>query len=116
MARITQRMLDLMGKTIAQDWEMARERLKRAAHARQGASFGEILVYEGPPTPTGMVLRAFTGIVTWLSSAEAVSHTAFLAMPAAVGFADLMSETDFEQLRKMACRDYAGVPYDPAST
>lgn len=109
-------MLDLMGRSIAQDWEMARERLKQAARDRQGASFGEIVVYESSPTPVGMVIRAFTGIMTWQSTAETVSHTPFLATPAAVGFADLMSEGDFEQLRKMACRDYAGVPYDPAST
>jgi len=109
-------MLDLMGKSIGQDWKMTHERLTSAARDRQGASFDEIVVYESPPTPVGMVFRAFTGVMAWQSSADTVSQTAFVAIPATVGFADLMSEGDFEQLRKMACRDYPGIAYHPAST
>ncbi len=116
MARITQRMLDLMGRSVAQDWTMARERLERAARDRQGAAFGEIVVYESPVSPVGLVARVFAGVMTWRSSAETVSHTRFFATAAVVGFADLMPEDGFEQLLNMARRDYPGVPYDPPST
>lgn len=109
-------MLDLMGKTIAQDWKMAHQRLLAAARDRQGATFGEIVVYESPQSAVGLLTRAFTGVMTWQSSAETVSRTPFVAMASIAGFADLMSETDFEQLRRMACRDYPAVAYDPAGS
>lgn len=110
-------MVDLTGKSLMQDWQLARERLERAARDRKGASFDELVVYEGPPSEkTGLAARTFVGVMTWQSAAETLSQTRFFAMAFGVGFADLLSDEAFEQLLQKACRDYPGKPFDPAST
>lgn len=113
MTRITKSMLDRVGKSVAQDWAMASERLKRDARDRQDATFGEIVVYESPPSPVGLVARAFTGVMTWRAE-EKTAQTRFIATAFGGGFADRMSEDDFEQLRRSACKDLPGIPYEPA--
>jgi hypothetical protein len=113
MVRFPKGVLDRVGKSIADDWELARDQLRRATRDRKGATFGEVRLFESAPGPMGLVVRTFTGVLTWTSSTTNESRTDFLATPVTAAIADTMSESDFAQLIKMSCHDVPGTPFDP---